>query len=69
MLQNVNLRVLVVDADSLSSQDEIGKFSCVFPTGPRDVALDSLSAQWGSSTECSATGQPGKIRYVIKTHH
>nr|7DBT_A Chain A, AMNP/g12777 [Ramazzottius varieornatus]7DBT_B Chain B, AMNP/g12777 [Ramazzottius varieornatus]7DBU_A Chain A, AMNP/g12777 [Ramazzottius varieornatus]7DBU_B Chain B, AMNP/g12777 [Ramazzottius varieornatus] len=63
---NVNLRVLVNDADSLSSQDEIGKFSCLFQLDARDVAMDSLSAQWGPSTECTAEAQQGKIRLFAR---
>ena len=65
MLQKVNLRVHVVDVDVFSANDILMDFNCVFDVDPRDIARDAQSANWGPSTECQATGQNGKIKYVI----
>ncbi|OQV25415.1 hypothetical protein BV898_01091 [Hypsibius exemplaris] len=65
-LNKVNLRVHVSDSDSASSNDEIGNFECVFDLDPRDITADALSAQWGPSTECKSSTQPGKIRLFAR---
>ena len=65
MLQKVNLRVHVVDVDVFTANDFLMDFNCIFDVDPRDIAGDAQSANWGPSTECQATGQNGKIKYVI----
>jgi len=65
-VNRVNARVLVMDHDTFTSSDEIGRFDCKFDIRPRDISFDGQSAQWGPSTECVPEKQQGQIRLFAR---
>ncbi|OQV25416.1 hypothetical protein BV898_01092 [Hypsibius exemplaris] len=65
-VNKINARVHAVEMDSLTGNDEMNNFECLFDVDPRDIALDAGSARWGPSTECRSSAQPGKIRLFAR---
>ncbi|XP_055346797.1 uncharacterized protein LOC129594210 [Paramacrobiotus metropolitanus] len=51
---NANLRVRAVDVDSLSGNDEIAHFDCIFPVSLDLIDTDALVARWTSPKECQS---------------
>jgi len=60
-VNKVNARIQAFDEDSLSANDDMNTFECIFNLRPRDIALDANSARFTQPLQCRAASQPDKI--------
>ncbi|OQV23708.1 hypothetical protein BV898_02444 [Hypsibius exemplaris] len=65
-LSKVNLRVHVVDVDSITTNDNLSNFNCLFDIPPRDIATNAQSAEWGPSNTWTPTPTNDKIRLFTR---
>ncbi|OQV16855.1 hypothetical protein BV898_09027 [Hypsibius exemplaris] len=59
-ITRANLRLLVVDVDSLTKNDLIEQFECMVPV--ENVASGMARATWSTERACDATFNPARIR-------
>ena len=63
LFQRINARALIVEVDSLTGNDEIGKFECRFDIRPKEIAQSASVAQFSSpAAECVPEKQSDQIR-------
>ncbi|XP_055346602.1 uncharacterized protein LOC129594070 [Paramacrobiotus metropolitanus] len=61
------MRVRAVDEDSITQEDDMGKFDCVFTLRPSDVKPSAAGVQWSDVLECTGSTQVGKIKLFART--
>lgn len=58
LLQKVNLRVHVVDGDTVTHSDPMGDFQCSFAADYSLIALDISSSDWSPTQDCDRVNIP-----------
>lgn len=56
-----NLRIKVVDVDSLTANDLIDNFECMVPVSGSNVATSAARAQWSTEKFCDTKFNPNRV--------